>query len=243
MVRAPKPLRGSRFKKTGRKAFPKRTYKESTAPLASRGFRFPINEKKFFDIAPATYQINTTGSITLLCVPVPGTDYTNRIGRKIGIKSVYIRGIVGLSAALTTITTGVTAQGQLLRLIIFVDMQPNGAAPALADLLNNATANAQLNPNNRDRFRVIKDKQWAFGRFQWDTTATQTYAMTSGNSVAQVKCFKRINLQTIFNAGTAGAIADINSGALYMCWVGDQAAGTDTAGAAVVSTRVRFYDA
>lgn len=238
-MRRPKPLSGSRFPKTGRKAFPKRSYpKTVSAPIRL----LPSPEKKFFDIAPATYQVNTTGSITLLCVPVPGTDYTNRIGRKIRIKSVYIRGICGLSAALTTITTGVVAQGQLLRLIIFQDLQPNGAAPALADLLNNATANAQLNPNNRDRFRILKDKCWAFGRFQWDTTATQAYAMTSGNSVAQVKCYKKLDLETVFNAGTAGAIADINSGAIYMCWVGDQAAGTDTAGAAIVSTRARFYD-
>ena len=95
--------------------------------------------------------INTTGLVTLLHVPVLGTDFTNRIGRKTLIKSVFLRGL--LSRDLTT----ASALACQCRMILVLDKQPNGAAPAITDILVAANSYSQLNPNNRDRFRVIRD--------------------------------------------------------------------------------------
>lgn len=209
------------------------------APLASRGYQFPIKERKTFDIATTTYQVNTTGSFTLLSVPVPGTDYTNRIGRKITNKSIYIRGRIQLEWSLV-VPSGSPAQ--LARMIIFVDQQPNGAVPIVTDLLNNATPEAQLNLNNRDRFRVFCDKQWTFDPVYSSAVATQSFGMMN-HTISGLKKYKKLNLETVFNAGTAGTIADINSGALYMFWLGSAAAGTMVDCNAIVSTRVRFDDA
>lgn len=217
----------------------KTSTKNPTAPMDTRGFTFPVPEKKYKDMTLATLPVNTTGHFQLLNGTVMGTTYNDRIGRKIRVKSVYVRGIVGQESAITTITSPINASGQLARMIIFADMQPNGAVPALTDVLFEANGCAQLNPNYRDRFKILCDKQWAFGRFMYDTT--NGIAMAD-NCQFPVKKFKRLNLDTTYNAGNAGTIGDIATGALYMLWVGSETAGTDVDGVFFGTVRIRFYD-
>jgi len=196
-------------------------------------------EKKVADLGPAQLSMNTTGTFTLLAAPVPGSDFTNRIGRKTLIKSVYIRGIVTAELADQDGPVVGISGAQLGRMIIFADMQPNGAAPIVTDLLTSANSTAQLNLNNRDRFRIYCDKCFAIEAYAYSTTAGASVASLS--NAYNVKKFKKLNLETIYNAGTAGTIADIQSGALYMLTIGNRAAGTDDCTAAL-STRVRFVD-
>lgn len=201
----------------------------------------PSQEKKVSDIAVATYQVNTTGTFTPLHIPVLGSDYTNRIGRKTVCKSVYIRGFVTAEGA--NVVTPTTAPSQLLRMIVFIDQQPTPAtAIAVGDLLNTAHPASQLNLNNRDRFRIVKDKQWVLDPFIDVTTATSAQA-SAANVTKAIKCYAKLNMESIFNATNGGTIADLNSGALYMFWIGSTAAGANVDANAVVSTRVRFLDA
>lgn len=95
--------------------------------MATRGFRFPIKERKFADVASIPMAMNTTGQFSLLACPVPGTDYTNRIGRKVVLRSVYIRGIATLEGAFNLPTPPMACAAQLGRAILLIDMQPNGA--------------------------------------------------------------------------------------------------------------------
>lgn len=219
------------------------TARGGSAPLATRGFgsmAYSSNrEKKFFDIGVTAYQANTTGSFTLLHVPQVGADYNQRVGRKTIIKSIYIRGRAQLENAANVATT--TTPAQQTRMIIFLDSQPNGAAPAVTDLLLSAEPAAQLNPNNRDRFKVIKDKMFIFDPLVISTTATQSFAIAN-RTMHDIKCYKKLNIETVFNATNAGTIGDINTGALYMFWIGSVAAGANVDANAVVSTRVRFDD-
>lgn len=221
---------------SSKKKSPKRA---RSARPQNLGSRF---EKKVSDIAVTQYQVNTTGSFTLLHAPVPGTDYTQRIGRKTSPKSVYIRGRCQIEAAASSVTN-VNAPAQLMRMIVFHDKQPNGAAPAVTDLLNSADPASQLNLNGRDRFKVIKDETFVFDPYIVDTTVTA--ATTNYNkTVENINSFSMVkDVETIFNGGNAGTIADITSGALYMFWIGSNAAGTGTDGNAFVSTRVRYFDA
>lgn len=106
-----------------------------------------------------------------------------------------------------------------------------------------STAISHLNPNNRDRFKILWDKQYVFGPIKVDNTATQSYGWAQGPSVYQVKFFKKMKLETIFNSGSAGTIADIQSGALYLLTIGTTAPGTNTDADFIVTTRVRFDDA
>lgn len=198
-----------------------------------------MNERKVADIDTATYQVNTTGTFTLLAVPVLGSDFTQRIGRKITLRTVYIKGRVVTEAS--TAGPALIAASQHCRMIVFVDMQPNGAAPAVTDLLVSATPASQLNLNNRDRFKIIRDKEFVLDPYIVSFTATTAYA-SAPNQVKFCKVFKKINVETIFNATNGGTIADITSGALYMFWIGSNAAGTNTDSNFIGSTRVRYND-
>lgn len=199
-------------------------------------------EKKVNDLNTATYQCNTTGSITLLANPVLGSDFNNRIGRKVVLKSVYVRGQLKMDwagAGGLPATAGIPAQ--MARFILVCDSQPNGAAPAITDILVEATAESQLNLNNRDRFRIYCDKTFVFDPVINVQTATQAQ-LCFNRTIYQLKKYKKLDQEMIFNATNGGTIADVTSGALYMVWIGTVASGiADTN--AVVSTRVRYVDA
>lgn len=195
-------------------------------------------ELKVSDITTAQYGVNTTGSFTLLHVPILGTDYTQRIGRKTVIKSVYIRGRVLIENA-QVFTAATTCAVQQPRMILFWDMQPNAATPAVTDLLNTADSTSHLNLNNRDRFKIIKDKTFVFDPM----LLTAANAVAEWNrTVSDIKCYVKLRGEVIFNGTNGGTIADINSGALYMFWIGNVPTGANDS-LAVLSTRVRFDDA
>lgn len=217
---------------------PRRAYAGSMVPLRTGGYFPNRTEKKVNDVLTATYPVSTTGSFTLLANPSLGTDMNNRVGRKIVLKSFYIRGKIGTQQSVSLAAT--TSISQLMRMIIFADLQPNGAAPAVTDLLVEAKPASHLNLNNRDRFVVYCDKQWINDPYVSVTTATQSQFGASRQAFT-IKKYKKINLEVIFNATNGGTIADINSGALFMFFIGEQAAGS-TDGDAVVATRVRYAD-
>lgn len=208
------------------------------APIRNVGYRPNPTELKVFDTAVAAYAVNTTGLVGNICLPVVGADFNQRVGRKILIKSVYIRGRIALAAS--DANALIDAPSQLGRIILLWDKQPNGALPSVSDILTSATATAQFNINSRDRFKILKDKQWAFGYYNRSTTATQTYAVAD-NVCFPIKIYKKLNLETIFN-GSAGTIADISSGSLVLFFIGTEASGTNQGAQATISIRVRYKD-
>lgn len=227
------------FKKPRRAALPVRTYGGSRVPLATRGYKFNDQELKVNDIAVANYAVNTTGSITLLCFPVTGADQNARIGRKIQIKSVYVRGAVFSDFATRAPVAAEANPTQQGRMIIVWDTQPNGAVMTIAQLLNTATPLSMLNLDNRDRFKIIKEKVFHFGPSAIGAAGVATYAVSPQS--ANIKCYAKMNHSMQFNAVNGGTIADVTSGALYMVWIGTTVAGANDI-TATVSTRVRYSD-
>lgn len=210
------------------------TARRPMAPPATRGYRPNTVEKKVQDLDTATYQVNTTGLFTLLSLPQLGSDFNQRIGRKVMHKSFYIKGRIQAENATGSPIS--VAPSQQCRMVIFCDQQPNGAAPAVTDLLVSATPASQLNLNNRDRFKIYCDKEYVF-----DPSIVSAAVSTFNHTISLVKKYKRINLETIFSTST-GSIADITSGALYMFWIGSSPAGSGTDANFIGSTRVRYTD-
>lgn len=174
-----------------------------------------------------TYGLDTTGSVTLVSGVATGTDFTNRIGRKVCWKSILLQGYI---------TPQGTASGPGLgRVMLVYDSQPNGALPAVTDVLLTAHATAPMNLNNRDRFRIIWDKRVVIGAFNSATTVAIA-DMTSRD----VRKYKKINLESIFD-GTTAAIADVQSGSIFLLTIGTNAAGGSFNLLATV--RARFNDA
>lgn len=225
---------------------PRRAYRNSLVPLRTGGYQLNKSEKKVVDTGLVSVQCNTGGSITLLNGTAQGTDFTNRIGRKIICKSVFIRGTCGLEVAEAgNMGTAIACPSQQARCIILIDYQPNGALPAMTDILQSvaglSASQQQLNLNNRDRFKIVSDSTYSFDGYYVNNTATTAVA-AFGRTINQIKKYKKLNLETIYNSGSTGGVADIQSGALIMAWIGSAVAGVNLDCNGQISVRVRFQD-
>jgi len=184
-------------------------------------------ELKVVDTALTTTIIPTAATITLLNGIATGTDYTNRIGRKILIKSILFR------ATLIPNTSSNTPAGDVTRHMLIYDSQSNGAAPAIGDILQNSSINDPMNLNNRDRFKVLVDKFITMGAAQY---ATGT--LTAGSPTAkQVSVYRKCNLEQIFN-NTGSSVTSIQTGALYYVVL----SGFNNQSTSLWTCRVRFID-
>lgn len=218
-------------KRQRRQGLPIRSYRPSQVPLASRGYRPNAQEKKVFDVWEFNSQCDRAGQITLLFNPTLGSDMNNRVGRKALIKSIYIRGFL-CQEGMQELETAQRYPAQQARVILVWDCQPNGAAPALSDILAtqypgppvvNIKPNiAQLNINNRDRFRILSDKTFTFDPMTFEAAIVEEGAQVfgAGKITQQYRKFKKVNLETIFGDTSGGTIADIKSGALYLVTCG-----------------------
>lgn len=224
----------------GKRLYPpvRRAYAGSMVPLASRGYQLNSVEKKVFDVDTASYNINSAGFCQNLFQPTMGTDMSNRIGRKTVLKSCYMRGYLAVSNTLATPMTVTNLGSTLNRFIMYWDTQPNGAVPAVTDIIKAAIPSAQLNINNRDRFRILADKQISLDPCLFDEA---NYA-NCVNQIKPIKLFKRLDLETIFNGGNGGTVADISSGALGVLWINNQPSGQNGPVDFVGSYRIRFAD-
>lgn len=221
-----------------RKAAPPSVVAANAGFLRNRRAAGMRAEKKVVDLNLASYAVENTGTvITLLNGCVAGSQNFNRIGRKINLKSLQLRGFLNQ----TDSSTGLT----YVRMIIFYDKQANGAAPTFANVITSqniagttsSAATDMVNLDNRDRFEIIRDRVFCLGAI--DTTATQTYTGSPQN-IAIDEYVRLGNRETVFNAGTAGTVGDIQSGSLYVVWISNQANAT---GATFVgSYRTRFID-
>lgn len=209
----------------------------TTAPQATRGFYGSqarlrrqvegILEHKALDTSAFNGACDLTGSITLINGIAAGSDFNQRIGRKITIKTVQIRGHLLHQTA--------TASNTLARVLVVYDSQPNGTTPSSTDILTSGSSQSFMNLNNRDRFRVISDSTFSLG----DRNITATQAVQGSPSTALINVYKRVDLPVIFD-GVTGGIGDIQTGAIWVLCVGDQAA--NNAYNAAIACRVRYVD-
>lgn len=180
-----------------------------TAPSSRPGgfYRRGRAELKVIDVVATAVTPTGAGAFTLLNGVSQGTDYLNRIGRKAYMKSILLRATVNPASGTSR------PIGNIVRAVVFWDLQANGAAPVFLDLFQaNADVNTPLNLTNRDRFRIISDK---FIVMNPDTYATG--APTAGNPITRnYKVYRKCNQEVIFG-GTNATVASIQTGSLYIC--------------------------
>lgn len=195
-------------------------------------------ELKVANIPQAIYEIDGTSlAPTLLNGTIPGTQNYNRVGRKIALSSLQFKGYVYPEA----LATGYP--NYAVRVVIVYDNQSNGAAPTWANVVlsqdNAGTSSSAVfdcyNLDNRERFNILHD-------FTIACPAYNSTATTADNNSFLIDEFINLHdIPTIYNAGTAGTIADIQTGALYAFWVSTlpfAATGIDLD----ISYRTIFYD-
>lgn len=197
----------------------------------------------------ATY--TTNGAACVLNCVQPGSGSWNRVGRRILMKSVRIRGTLEALLDNNNDPANNTTRGMTIRMVVVYDKQPSsGAVPTWNTIFGHTdqsgTENASLMDglryDNTGRFTVIRDKQFSINPMGIES-------VPAGNAgVIQTRSFDEYiplkGLETIYSGqSNPCTIADISSGALYLfCRYS-----ADTANSAAnfmnqTCARLRFYD-
>lgn len=214
-------------------------------------------EMKFVDYPYSTLLLTpTTGTIALLNGLQYGAAPYNRIGNRIRMKSLHLRGFIlvtGSNAAANT-------QGFPARIIVFYDRQTNGANPSITDLLMAYTQAGATTSNtldgirmdNRDRFLILRDSQLTMppvgvnGGTPAANTAFSYSVVTSGSDQGS-GCFSvdmfipLKGLEAHYKAST-GLVGDLATGGLFVLGVSSDASAGSPAYALNFTSRLRFYD-
>jgi len=198
----------------------KRAY---TRPRPRYTPRAAHGEWKYIDSALSS-TMNTTTTMTLLNGLQAGTGATQRVGQTISIRSLEIRGYCAVDVA--------AANGQVVRYIVVLDRQTNGAAPVAAtDILSTNNVVGLRALTNRKRFKILLDKTYQLGPFTGDESQAIYHHYLK---------FRR-PIKEEFNAGNAGTVADIATNSMYLVVLGTEAPG-NTDALYAMDVRIRYTD-
>lgn len=187
-------------------------------------------ERKYFDslVSAAAITANTTApgvndpaTLNTLFAPIQGSGINNRVGRKVLMHWVHVRGMVNFGVPTAQATPQKCPE---LRLALVLDKQTNAAqAAGTTVFMSPATATAILanctfmNLDNLGRFKILKDKRFA----SKDTNTGNDAATTVSQAPDQVPFnwlyrFKGAGVPVHFNATNGGTVADIVDASLHM---------------------------
>lgn len=151
-------------------------------------------------------------TLNTLFAPTEGSGISNRVGRKVMVKGIRIRGILKYVNEIN-LTLGV--EPTTIRLIMFMDQQTNGTQAQGEQLMQPpATADADLvtlsmmNLGSLGRFRVLKDTTLTVQNP--NTTYDGTNIETNGlNRTFKWNVSFKNPIEINFNATNGGTVADI----------------------------------
>lgn len=179
-------------------------------------------ERKYFDTFKNAYSVTASSdwtgteadpaTLNCLFVPQEGSDINNRVGRKVAVHKLTIRGMISVAAQANQTTTDAAT---LLRLILVQDLQTNGSqmqgenlmsAPGAAD--GRLAMNTFQSTANFGRFRVLKDKVISMGNpaISWDGTNMEQQGLSRFFKISYR--FKK-PVVVHFNSVNGGSVADI----------------------------------
>lgn len=216
------------YKRSGmRKGYRKSNYRKSykssgwmsTAKKALRTANFVAGlvnaEKKYVDVTTNS-DISSTASIIPLSLMAQGTDQSSRNGISIKATSLTIKGAIKLAPASTL---------SRFRVIIFIDNECNGAAPAASDLLTAPTnIDSPYGMAQAGRFTVLHDHRYTLTDVE--------------RSLQEFNLYKKLNHHVRYANGGATSTA-LERGNLFMFLMSDQTANIPNW---VSYSRFRYYD-
>ena len=117
---------------------------------------YTIPEKKYIDQSNVAVAMDETPVLVLLNGLALGTSATTRVGQNICMKSFHLK--FTIRGATYATTTGNTIS-IMTRVMVVLDMQPNGTTPAGSDILEDTTAGigivSPIYMSNAMRFKVL----------------------------------------------------------------------------------------
>lgn len=154
-----------------------------------------------------------------------GTGSWNRVGRKVHLQSVRLRGIATFAYGTTNDATSQGMDGNLMRMVVVWDKQPSsGVIPTFDTIFGRTTAFGTeacqiLDPiryDNMDRFTVLRDKVLDYQPGAGLNPPTGIQAIVYA-PYAFDEYIRLPNLETVFSGQSVPmTLADISTGALYV---------------------------
>ncbi len=187
-------------------------------------------ELKFKDTTVSDTPITTTMVIQNLTVIAEGNGESERVGRKVTIKSVHIKGVMTMVEATSAANTTDKVFGMLVQ-----DTQTNGAAFAATDLLDTDVVTSFRNLANSKRFKILMKKTWLF---KAGGAAPSGAAFVFSQDQKDVTINKKCNIEMEYdNSATTGVITSVRSNNIY--WVTQSSGGFVNS---VLTARIRYSD-
>jgi hypothetical protein len=169
-----------------------------------------------------------------------GSGVNERVGRKIFLKSLYMRGFARLNRS-------AEAFPAVCRMALVFDKQSNGNTPVLGDIFREidnmgsmsvVDYSSPMNINNTARFTILLDKTFALQNYSSSSATDDNHS-----AIVPIRFYKKLNLFTQFNEGNTGTVSDISSGALYLIFITNYNNSTqDEATCLDYTVRLRYTD-
>lgn len=199
--------------------------------------------KRDVKISDAVFSSNISsaqGASVMFC-PLPGNLDGQRVGRKTNV--IKIDAIFRIKDVINKGSYATAAESSnAIRLVLFVDFQPNAALAASTALLD-ATADALsfYETDNSDRFRILSDRMWLLGASKATNAAAATdLVFTESNgrgsyAVRQSLSLRDGPVETVYNAVGGATEASVTSGLILLLPI------SSSAGVAALNGTWRFY--
>ena len=173
-----------------------------------------VHDRDVGDVQPD----NTTGNVRNLCLIPEGSDYNERTGRSIKLKSIAIKAQLKVNA---------TAELNTIRVMVVRTLLNSSSAPTVSDVLQSVDINSFRNRENNQRsFNVLYDRNI-------------TLSLDNDNEYKQFSFYKKLDSHMYFS-GTAATEASSGKGAIYLMLLSDQSVNTPTM--ANCHTRITYVD-
>lgn len=189
-------------------------------------------ELKFLDVDADDAIIAAGGVITdTVNVIAQGTGESQRIGRKVTLRSIYWRGKVTLP---TLELEGSPGESERFRFIMYLDKQCNGAAATGTDILAAVDPDSYRALDNSGRFSILMDRMWTMNYLTCSHFAVNSFSFSS--VTRNFSFFKRCDIPIEYN-GVNGTIGEIRSNNIGLLIISE--GGT---GALISKLRLRYSD-
>lgn len=147
-----------------------------------------------------TGAVSTSSTIYRLTEIAQGDTESSRDGMRLTIKGLRWKG---------NVVADTSAENTIIRMIVFLDRQTDGATPADTDLLEDADTAGLPNRDNRNRFWIMSDK---------------LYSLTTGSRTAfAFDWYKRFKKGiTVHYKGSGSAVTDAKENQVFMLLISNQ---------------------
>jgi len=195
-------------------------------------------ELKWLDSSVNEGAVPLAGSIYNITTVAQGTGPSQRIGRKIVIKSILWKGY-GLKPTISNAADALAGESVTLRLAIIQDKQANGAFPTIGEIWDASSGggvgvNAFNNLFNRDRFITLIDKRMFLNSGGLGSDGTD-WAGAEEQKNFYYK--KRVNMPIEYSS-TTGAITEVRSNNIFVVLI----ASNDQLAQVASGVRIRYTD-